>query len=91
VMADLTRHVMMDDGVGPSLPMYRASCTQVHLWQNIACLSVYGWLLTIGCTWSGYACLMASVIWATGLLDRVRRMWRRLRGQPEPINCAGSC
>jgi len=91
VMADLTRHVMMDANVGPPLPMYQTNCTHTHLWQNVECLSVYGWLLTIGCTWIGYACLMAGVIWATGLLQRVTRTWRRLRGQPEPINCTSSC
>jgi len=91
VMLDLTRHVMADAGVA-TLPMYRANCKEGNsssLWANIECLSVYGWTFTIMGTWSGYACLIVGVLWATGIAARVRSTWRNLRGSPlYPINSA---
>lgn len=42
-------------------------------------LSVYGWVFTIFCTWSGFACMVTGIFWGIGLPKKVMASWERLR------------
>mmetsp|Transcript_2823 Transcript_2823/g.9236 ORF Transcript_2823/g.9236 Transcript_2823/m.9236 type:complete len:297 (-) Transcript_2823:429-1319(-) len=56
------------------------SCTHV---EGISHLSPVGWAFTIGCTYAGFACLAAAVLWnadVVGKCGHVRAEWRALRG-----------
>lgn len=81
VMADLTRHVLQDAGmwVGPSSSMYDEECCSLHSCRGMhgaGCLTWTGILLTIGCTYTGFFCLMAGVIWAANVPEKVRTFMR---------------
>eukprot|EP01134_Creolimax_fragrantissima_P004789 CFRG4789T1 len=78
VMADLTRHVLQDSGFwpAPGSSMYRSNCKS-H-WR-ILCLSQIGFWFTIVFTYSGFACLVIGTIWASNVLPKIKKAWRRLR------------
>lgn len=42
-------------------------------------LSAIGWIVTIGCTWSGFACLFVGICWAIDLPAKVAKQWRQIR------------
>eukprot|EP00899_Mesostigma_viride_P024730 jgi/Mesvir1/5441/Mv15500-RA.1 len=46
---------------------------------HVLCLTPIGWLFTIVCTYSGFACLMAGIFWSLGLFHKLRSQWRLLR------------
>jgi len=87
VMADLTRHVLEDLGWWPErlssglgAGEYREDCTT----EEMACLSVIGWLFTVVATYSGFAFLVVGTLWNANICDKLKEMraeWRRLRGR----------
>lgn len=42
-------------------------------------LSVYGWVFTIFCTWSGFILLFVGVFWVISFPQKMRAKWRALR------------
>mmetsp|Transcript_36303 Transcript_36303/g.84444 ORF Transcript_36303/g.84444 Transcript_36303/m.84444 type:complete len:201 (+) Transcript_36303:264-866(+) len=42
-------------------------------------LSVWGWSMTIFCTWSGFALLFVGICWLLNLPGKVARQWRAIR------------
>lgn len=60
-------------------------CTNIF-WTPEATTSLYpnrwqGWVVTILCTYGGFALLITGVVQATGLLQKVQRTWNQARGQ----------
>lgn len=45
-------------------------------------LSVYGWVFTIFCTWSGFILLFIGMFWLISLPAKLRAQWRALRRGP---------
>lgn len=43
-------------------------------------LSYTGWLFTVFFTYTGFASMMFSTIWAAGLTSKIAKRWRELRG-----------
>eukprot|EP00443_Scrippsiella_acuminata_P046793 CAMPEP_0115230290 /NCGR_PEP_ID=MMETSP0270-20121206/32639_1 /TAXON_ID=71861 /ORGANISM="Scrippsiella trochoidea, Strain CCMP3099" /LENGTH=147 /DNA_ID=CAMNT_0002644877 /DNA_START=341 /DNA_END=784 /DNA_ORIENTATION=+ len=43
-------------------------------------LSVYGWVFTIFCTWTGFLLLFVGIFWIINLPQKLRLKWRSLRG-----------
>jgi len=43
-------------------------------------LSVYGWVFTIFCTWSGFILLFIGIFWLINFPAKLRAQWRTLRG-----------
>lgn len=77
VMADLTRHVLMDAGVwtGDSARMYRDDCGPLHGLHGILCLSTTGWLFTIVFTYSGFIAMVTGVLWSANIHHTIRKFW----------------
>lgn len=80
VMADLTRHVLQDADfwTGQSSSMYNEHCCSVHSCHGLhglRCLSVTGVFFTILFTYSGFACLLAGVLWGANIPARARTLW----------------
>lgn len=44
-------------------------------------LSVYGWVFTIFCTYSGFLCLFVGIFWLINFPAKMRAKWRVLRGR----------
>ena len=60
--------------------MYRKGCVPFH--ADIRCLSLTGFLFTILFTYTGFALLLASVLWSADLPRKVAAAWaRRKRGR----------
>jgi len=78
VMADLSRHVLMDYHY-ISLPMYNSNpnCTS----STMRCLSAYGWLFTVLFTYSGYTLLITGVLWAADICAKIRVAVRKARAR----------
>jgi hypothetical protein len=68
LMTDLVRHLFRDAGM-PSFDMYHEGCDV----PSFACLSVAGWVFTVGCTYCGLICMMASVLWVTDAHAKLTR------------------
>lgn len=43
-------------------------------------LSVYGWVFTIFCTWSGFILLFIGIFWLINFPAKLRAQWRTVRG-----------
>lgn len=87
IMGDLTRHVLQDSGVwdGPSSNEYRSGCHN----EDLACLSVTGWVFTIFMTYIGFGLLMWGTMWNAHLLKTlgdIRDKWAALRAQSQNGN-----
>mmetsp|Transcript_29126 Transcript_29126/g.92955 ORF Transcript_29126/g.92955 Transcript_29126/m.92955 type:complete len:139 (+) Transcript_29126:225-641(+) len=78
VMADLTRHILQDSGMLPGSSMYRPSC---HFKWHFECLSEVGVLVTLLCTYSGFAFMVAGTVWSADLVNKVTAEWCRLRAR----------
>jgi len=92
VMADLTRHVLVDAGIwtpadSPSPVMYRDGCDS----PTMACLSVIGWIFTVFCTYTGYLLLLVATLWASGIAPRVKALFRRFCRQHVSKQAGGGC
>jgi len=71
-MADLVRHLVNDAwGVAKEFqPGY----------EGFPHLSVYGWVFTIFCTWSGFILLFIGIFWLINIPAKMRNQWRIARG-----------
>jgi len=77
MLADPLRHVLQDKDV-LTLPMYRHDCGS----ETIKCLSVAGWVITIGCTYVGILLLVVGTMWNADLIGKLRDIrdkWREIR------------
>lgn len=80
IMADPTRHVLQDTNVwpSPSSDEYRDNCNT----EDMSCLTVTGWLVTIMCTYLGFAVLTVATLWNANIYDKIaniKEKWRQLR------------
>jgi len=83
ILLDILRHVLADNhiwkaGPFPGSSEYRHGCTQ----ENWSCLTLTGWLITIGCTYIGFACLFVGTMWSANLIQKlkqIRKKWLELR------------
>lgn len=74
VMADLTRHVLQDEGMLPaSFSMFRPGCHE----NDMRCLSLVGWLFTVVCTYSGFICLFIGVLWSADMHIKLRKAFAK--------------
>ena len=74
ILADQIRHVLQDTDIWPSpgSNMYLDNChTTAFSW----CLTAVGWVLAIGCTYSGFTLMVLAVVWQTNLVTKVKRAW----------------
>eukprot|EP00933_Yihiella_yeosuensis_P022349 TRINITY_DN17587_c3_g1_i1.p2 TRINITY_DN17587_c3_g1~~TRINITY_DN17587_c3_g1_i1.p2 ORF type:complete len:137 (-),score=18.68 TRINITY_DN17587_c3_g1_i1:71-481(-) len=44
-------------------------------------LSVYGWVFTIFCTWTGFALLFTGICWVINLPSKVSAQWRQIQAR----------
>lgn len=54
--------------------------------ENMSCLSLTGWLVTVGCTYSGFACLILGTLWNADIkkkLKEIRAQWHMMRHPEE--------
>lgn len=80
----------LDSSVSPSPLNHRAPCTpaeptslpppspnpsDVSGLKGLRCLTAVGWIFSIFCTYTGFALMMASVVWSTRLFTKIRRAW----------------
>jgi hypothetical protein len=80
VMADLTRHVLLDAGLWTrGASMYRPHCGPVHGLLGLRCLSLTGWLFTIIFTYTGFTCMMIGIVWGSNLHTTIKAAWRDVR------------
>lgn len=42
-------------------------------------LTIYGWVFTIICTWTGFACFIVGVFWVMNLPAKFRAQWQVIR------------
>jgi len=80
ILADPTRHMLLDFDIWPAdyLSEYRDDCDD----ESIACLSVVGWIFTIGCTYTGFIILTLATLWNANIIDKIdafKDRWRQLR------------
>jgi len=89
-MADLTRHVLVDANIwtGPSGSEYRDNCND----EDVKCLSLTGWFITFGCTWTGFILLFAGTLWNANILVKLKAIYAQCvtvctrRKRRAPIN-----
>lgn len=43
-------------------------------------LTVYGWVFTVFCTWSGYLLLFVGIFWIINFPQKMAAKWRQVRG-----------
>jgi len=85
IMADLIRHLLLDQGVWSPGPWpggseYRDDCDA----ENLSCLSVIGVIFTVICTYSGFIFLFTGTMWNANLwvkLKQIKRKWQIIRAQ----------
>ena len=72
IMADNVRHVLQDLHIwdGPSSKEYRPGCGK----EDISCLSTTGFIITIGCTYLGFICLIVGSLWNANICDILRKV-----------------
>jgi len=92
ICADPVRHVLQDEGAWPHRPdgvpyapsfaysnqFVGGDCTS----EGFRCLSLVGWTVTVGATWTGFALLLSGTFWNAKVLDKlaaVRAEWAALR------------
>lgn len=82
VLADEMRHLLQDSGLWPEpgSSMYRPDCPHsVHGLQGITCLTLVGWLFTIVFTYSGFAFMVAGVVWGADLHIKLPKAYADIR------------
>jgi len=80
VMADLTRHLLLDHLHISELKEYRSGCPD----ENVRCLTVLGWFFTIIFTYLGFLCLFIGSLWNANICEKIqeiKKKWRELREQ----------
>jgi len=82
VMADLTRHLILDHVSVHWLLEYRKGCGH----ETVVCLTVVGVIFTIVCTYLGFLCLFIGSLWNANICEKIRELrakWRELRREAE--------
>jgi len=78
VMTDLVWHLIADNALIKDPPKsYNPECTG----PAIACLTAFGWFISIITTWSGYICLFISVFWVIDFHKKIRAKYNAVRNQ----------
>lgn len=75
--ADPVRHVLQDASIVDA-PQYRHGCPT----EDMKCLSVWGWLFTVGFTYVGIVFLVWGTMWNADLIGKchdLRDKWREIR------------
>jgi len=88
VMADLTRHLLLDHLHISELKEYRSGCDD----ENVRCLTVLGWFFTIIFTYLGFLCLFIGSLWNANICEKIqeiKKKWRELREQHNGAKLAG--
>lgn len=82
LLADQMRHVLQDAGIWPSpgSNMYRDDCDDDTGFKVLWCLTLVGWVFTIICTYSGFACMLAGVVMSADVAGKLKKAWAELRG-----------
>jgi hypothetical protein len=80
IIAEPLRHILQDEGVwtDDSSKVYRPGCESGY----IDCMSVTGWLITIGATYIGFVLLFIGSLWNANICKtcaKIRDQWRELR------------
>mmetsp|Transcript_4470 Transcript_4470/g.9077 ORF Transcript_4470/g.9077 Transcript_4470/m.9077 type:complete len:172 (-) Transcript_4470:238-753(-) len=65
--------------LGSEFEKYCKSVNAANEYTSTGALSVYGWVFTIFCTWSGFALLFVGIFWALSLPQKVAVQWRTIR------------
>lgn len=75
ILADPSRHVLQDTGLWPppGSSQYRSDCSE----ENMACLSVIGWLFTVVFTYSGFIFLMIGTLWNANFIAKLSKIKRQ--------------
>lgn len=84
MLLDPLRHVLQDKDI-VDMPQYRHGCET----EDIGCLSVWGWLLTIVGTYSGIALLVFGTMWNADLLgkcEEIREKWREIQAEHADVD-----
>lgn len=87
ICADLVRHLLQDAGIwGAGSAMYNETCCDKYAngcsgFRGIECLRWPGIVLTIGCTYTGFLCMIIGVLYAVELPKKVRKQWARIRAR----------
>lgn len=69
-----------DKQLGSEYNKYCYSQSVASEYTDTGALSVYGWVLTIFCTWSGFVLLFVGIFWLINFPEKLRQQWRRARG-----------
>lgn len=75
--ADPLRHVLQDADI-VDMPQYEPDCGT----ETIKCLSKWGWIFTIACTYIGIMFLVWGTMWNADLIGKcrdLREKWREIR------------
>jgi len=89
VMADLTRHVILDHVHVWWLLEYRAMCGS----ETVKCLTTAGIVFTIVCTYLGFICLFIGSLWNANICEKIRELrekWRQLRADVNDDSAPGA-
>jgi len=94
VMADISRHVLQDANVWPAgqwpgSSQYRSNCEV----EDMACLSVVGWLFTIVFTYLGFTLLFIGTMWNANICKKIkefREKWNELRTEHAAAEAAAA-
>lgn len=65
--------------LGSEFEKYCKSVNMANEFTSTGGLSVYGWVFTIVCTWSGFAMLFIGILWVLSLPQKVAAQWRTIR------------
>lgn len=60
--------------------------------ETFGCLSVYGWIFTIGTTYVGFGFFFFAVLWNAdimGKIVKIQHQWQRLRRREPPLPAQG--
>jgi len=85
IMADLLRHLLLDQGVWDTGPWpggseYRDDCDD----EDLTCLSIVGVIFTVICTYSGFILLFTGTMWNANLwtkLKQIKKKWSVIRAR----------
>jgi len=84
ILADPLRHLLQDLHLWlpPSSSEYRRGCSN----ESISCLSLIGWIFTIGCTYLGFAGLIIGMMWNAQIGEKwreIKEKWREIRREED--------
>lgn len=72
----------------PKYDTYCYSQDVAREYTDTDALSVYGWVFTIFCTWTGFILLFVGIFWLINFPEKIRQQWRRARGGSRAVLAA---